>query len=187
METIERDVIRLLLDLARSRYFGKYRGKVVDNADATRKGRLKVHVPAVLGSLQVWAMPCVPYAGDGVGFLSIPAVGAGVWVEFEGGDPSFPIWVGCFWADGEAPEQANPDVKTWKSEELVVRLDDANAELEIAADEGASMTITTDAVTEAGDTKHTVSPSGVTGEAGAQKTELTAASFSVNSGALEVI
>jgi uncharacterized protein involved in type VI secretion and phage assembly len=187
METIERDVIRLLLDLARSRYFGKYRGKVVDNVDATRKGRLKVHVPAVLGGLHVWAMPCVPYAGDGVGFLSIPAVDAGVWVEFEGGDPSFPIWVGCFWADGEAPEQANPDVKTWKSEQLVVRLDDANAELEIAADDGASIAITTEAVTAAGDTKHTVSPSGVAGEAGAQKTELTAASFSVNSGALEVI
>jgi hypothetical protein len=66
-------------------------------------------------------------------------------------------------------------------------MDDANAELLIAADDGASVTITTEAVTEAGDTKHTVSPSGVVGEAGAQKTELTAASFSVNSGALAVI
>jgi uncharacterized protein involved in type VI secretion and phage assembly len=187
METIERDVVRLLLDLARSRYFGKYRGTVVDNADPTHKGRVKVHVPAVLGGLQVWAMPCVPYAGNAVGFLSIPAAGAGVWVEFEGGDPSFPIWVGCFWADNEAPEQANPDVKTWKSEKLVVRLDDAGAALKTAADDGASLTITSDAVTEAGETKHTVSPSGVVGEAGAHKTELTAASFSVNSGALEVI
>lgn len=187
METIERDVIRLLLDLARSRYFGKYRGTVIDNADATRKGRVKVHVPAVLGGLHVWAMPCVPYAGDGVGFLAIPAAGAGVWVEFEGGDPSFPIWVGCFWAHNEAPEQADPDVKEWKSEQLVVRLDDANAELKIAADDGASVTITTEAATEAGDTKHTVSPGGVVGEVGAQKTELTAGSFSVNSGALQVI
>ena len=171
----------------RSHFFGKYRGTVTDNNDTTSRGRLKVTVPAVLETLEVWAMPCVPYAGNAVGFLSIPAAGAGVWVEFEGGDPSFPIWVGCFWADNEAPEQANPDVKTWKSEKLVVRLDDAGAELKTAADDGASLTITSDAVTEAGETKHTVSPSGVVGEAGAHKTELTAASFSVNSGALEVI
>jgi uncharacterized protein involved in type VI secretion and phage assembly len=140
----------------------------------------------VLDDLAVWAMPCVPYAGDQVGFLAIPPVDAGVWVEFEGGDPSFPIWVGCFWGDGEAPENANPDIKIWKTEKLVARLDDSGAELKIAADDGASITIKTDAVTEAGQSKHTVSTSGVAAEIGQQKTELTSGSFSVNSGALEV-
>jgi uncharacterized protein involved in type VI secretion and phage assembly len=184
---MESDVVRLLLEWVRSRHFGKFRGKVVDNADATSKGRLKVRVPAVLDDLAVWAMPCVPYAGDQVGFVSIPPVDAGVWVEFEGGDPSFPIWVGCFWADGEAPESANPDIKIWKTEKLVARLDDVGAELKIAADDGASVTITTEAVTEADRNKHTVSSSGVTSEVGAQKTELTSGSFSVNSVALEVM
>ena len=65
---MENGVIGQLIDWVRSRYFGKYRGTVTDNADPTSRGRLKVNVPAVLGDLEVWAMPCVPYAGDGVGF-----------------------------------------------------------------------------------------------------------------------
>ena len=24
-------------------------------------------------------------------------MGAGVWIEFERGDPNYPIWTGCFW------------------------------------------------------------------------------------------
>lgn len=27
----------------------------------------------------------------------VPQIGAGVWVEFERGDPDYPIWVGGFW------------------------------------------------------------------------------------------
>jgi uncharacterized protein involved in type VI secretion and phage assembly len=50
-----------------------------------------------------WAMPCVPYAGNGVGFFAIPPEGANVWVEFEGGDPSRPIWTGCFWDEDQTP------------------------------------------------------------------------------------
>ena len=46
-----------------------------------------------------WALPAVPYAGDGVGFFMIPPIGASVWIEFEHGDPDYPIWTGCFWAD----------------------------------------------------------------------------------------
>jgi uncharacterized protein involved in type VI secretion and phage assembly len=185
---MERDVIRLLLEHVRSRHFGKYRGTVKDNKDPKQKGRLKVSVPSLLPpSLEVWAMPCVPYAGDKVGFAVLPAAGAGVWVEFEGGDLSFPIWVGCFWADGEAPESANPDIKQLKTEKLVLRLDDAEQQAKLAPDSGASLTLTTEAVTTASTSKHTVSPTGVSAEASPRKTELTAASFSVNGGALEVM
>src|SRR2546427_1710363 len=89
-----------LLEYLRTHYFGKYRGTVSDNDDPTARGRIKLKVPAILGDLEVWAMPCVPYAGDQVGFYSLPPAGAAVWVEFEGGDPSYAIWAGCFWADG---------------------------------------------------------------------------------------
>lgn len=92
-----------ILDWIRTRFFGKYRGLVVNNVDPTSKGRLLVTVPAVLDAIPVWAMPCVPYAGTMAGQYFIPEIGAGVWVEFEGGDPSYPIWVGTFWADGETP------------------------------------------------------------------------------------
>jgi uncharacterized protein involved in type VI secretion and phage assembly len=185
---MERDVIRLLLEHVRSRFFGKYRGTVIDNADPGKKGRLKVSVPSVMPpGMSVWAMPCVPYAGNQVGLFGIPAAGAGVWVEFEGGDLSYPIWVGCFWADGEAPEGANPDVKFFKTEKLGLRLDDSAQQASLGPDSGATVTLTTNAVTTAGQSKQTVSPSGVSAEITPNKTELTAASFSVNGGALEVV
>jgi len=181
------DVLPLLLEHVRSRYFGKYRGTVVDGRDPTKRGRLKVRVPSVLQHLEVWAMPCVPYAGDGVGFLSLPPANAGVWVEFEGGDPSFPIWVGCFWADGEAPEQANPDVKTWKTAQHTVRLDDAATEMKLATSSPAVITLTDSVVTSAGGSTHSVSTDGVASESGLHKAEVTPTSFKVNDGALEVV
>src|SRR5688572_20643972 len=108
--------LEALLDFVRNRYFGKYRGVVTDNADPTNRGRVKVRVPAVLGTLEMWAMPCVPYAGPSVGFYSIPGPDTGVWVEFEAGDPSYPIWAGCFWGDDEIPDPKSPTVHIWKTE-----------------------------------------------------------------------
>jgi hypothetical protein len=84
-------------------YYGKYRGRVESNLDEELMGRIQVTCPAVMGLRLGWAMPCVPYAGPGVGFYAIPPIGADVWVEFEGGDPNYPIWSGCFWQPGEIP------------------------------------------------------------------------------------
>jgi uncharacterized protein involved in type VI secretion and phage assembly len=95
---------RVVADLAEKvehRFYGKYRGIVVDNQDPAKLGRLKLNVPSVLGSDVVtgWATPCAPYGGAAdVGFLFIPDVGAGVWAEFEEGDLEFPIWSGSFWS-----------------------------------------------------------------------------------------
>lgn len=107
-------------------YFGKYRGKVENNVDPLQLGRIQVSVPAVLaeGTLS-WAMPCVPYAGPQVGFFAIPPVGANVWVEFEGGDPDYPIWAGCFWGTGEVPAvPAIAEVKVFKTEYINMVLSD---------------------------------------------------------------
>ena len=107
-------------------YFGKYRGKVENNVDPLQLGRIQVSVPAVLaeGTLS-WAMPCVPYAGPQVGFFAIPPVGANVWVEFEGGDPDYPIWAGCFWGTGEVPAvPAIAEVKVFKTEHINMVLSD---------------------------------------------------------------
>lgn len=85
------------------RFYGKYRGTVVTNVDPLQIGRIQVIVPAVSGvALSSWAMPCVPVAGIQMGLFTVPPSGAGVWVEFEGGDPDYPIWVGGFW--GSAAE-----------------------------------------------------------------------------------
>ncbi len=107
-------------------FFGKYRGKVVNNIDPMQLGRVQVSVPAVLGDGQMsWAMPCAPFAGPGVGFFAVPPVGANVWVEFEGGDPDYPIWSGGFWGVGEVPAQpAIAQLKVLKTDGITLTLSD---------------------------------------------------------------
>jgi uncharacterized protein involved in type VI secretion and phage assembly len=79
-------------------YVGKYRGTVIQNVDPEQRGRIQVMVPDVAGVLpSSWAMPCVPLAGKQSGTWVVPQLGAGVWIEFEQGDPDYPIWTGGFW------------------------------------------------------------------------------------------
>ena len=113
------------------RFYGKYRGIVLNNQDPLQIGRLQAIVPEVLGEVPSgWALPCAPYAGTGSGFYAIPMIGAGVWIEFEAGDPSRPIWTGAWWATGEVPmdEQTTPSQPTRKILRtdfgLIVSLDD---------------------------------------------------------------
>jgi uncharacterized protein involved in type VI secretion and phage assembly len=95
----------------KKKLFGKYRGRVEDNADPQGLGRVEVSSPAALGAgARAWAMPCVPYAEPGVGLAMLPPVGAGVWVEFEEGDASRPIWTGFFWGSPMAPPPVADDV-----------------------------------------------------------------------------
>lgn len=105
--TLER-IVAGLVEKVERRFYGKYRGIVVDNADPARLGRLRLMVPSVLGPDVVtgWATPCVPYGGAAdQGFLFVPEREAGVWVEFEEGDLEFPIWVGAFWSRPDSESQ----------------------------------------------------------------------------------
>ncbi len=107
-------------------YFGKYRGKVANNVDPMLLGRVQITCPAVLGEGQLsWAMPSVPYAGSQVGFFMVPPVDANVWVEFEGGNPDYPIIGGCFWGTGEVPASpAVADMKVIKTGTATITLND---------------------------------------------------------------
>jgi len=88
-----------------NKFHGKYRGTVVQNVDPEQRGRIQALVPDVSGLLpSSWAMPCVPIAGKQSGVYVVPQIGAGVWIEFEQGDPDYPIWVGGYWgAAAELP------------------------------------------------------------------------------------
>jgi uncharacterized protein involved in type VI secretion and phage assembly len=90
-----------------NKFFGKYRGTVTDIQDPLMTFRVRAKVPDVLGELESgWAMPCVPFGGDGMGLFGLPKVGAGVWVEFEHGDPDYPIWTGCWFGSlAELPSE----------------------------------------------------------------------------------
>ena len=85
------------------KFYGKYRGMVLNNIDPMQMGRLMVQVPDVGGVMpSTWALPCVPVAGIQNGMFALPMIGSGVWIEYEQGDMDHPIWVGCFW--GSAAE-----------------------------------------------------------------------------------
>ncbi len=90
------------------KHLGKFRGVVVNNVDPLQTGRIQVMVPDVSQvALSSWAMPCVPVAGIQMGMFTVPIPGAGVWIEFEQGDPDYPIWTGCYWGSAaEVPAMA---------------------------------------------------------------------------------
>lgn len=113
------------------RFWGKYRGKVATNKDPLHLGRIQVTVPAIFGEGRLsWALPCTPYAGKNVGLFMIPPLDANVWVEFEGGDPDYPIWSGCFWGQNELPQNARVEdpakVQVFQTEGITLTLSNLN-------------------------------------------------------------
>lgn len=168
--------------MAERRFYGKYRGTVSNNVDPLAQGRLQVSVPAITPSSSLnWAMPCVPYAGSGVGFYFIPPNGANVWVEFEAGDPNYPIWSGGFWGTGEAPV-------TPVEAPLVHRLKTDYATITIDATPGAGgVTIEVLPPLSSAAATIAVDMQGITLTHGGATVNLNTAKVDVNNGALEVI
>jgi uncharacterized protein involved in type VI secretion and phage assembly len=168
---MDEQAIYEILERVRYRFHGKYRGSVTEVDPKTL--RIKAKVPAVLGTAATgWCRHCVPYAGPNAGIAFLPDVGSGVWIEFEGGDVSYPIWTGCYWRDGEPPAEAKPDVKTivTRSGHKIVLDDDAGS---VTISDTNQNTVTMDS-------------SGITLERGAGNVAINDAGVNVNDGALEV-
>jgi uncharacterized protein involved in type VI secretion and phage assembly len=117
------------------RFYGKYRGVMTNNKDEKGLGRIQFKAQDVFGDKESpnWATPCVPYAGKGVGLYLIPPEKAFVWVEFEHGDPDYPVWTGCFWAEGEVPVKSDkketmPEKKVLKTDVGTITLNDSSSE-----------------------------------------------------------
>jgi phage baseplate assembly protein gpV len=144
METQTDDVLARLIERVESRYFGKYRGHVTDNRDPSNLGRVKATVPRVLGDQEGgWALPAFCYGGASEqGFFAVPDIGAGVWIEFEGGDLSYPIWSGTWYTAGAIPESAQPGQKVLKTKSgHKIVLDDDAGSFNITDSNGNSITM----------------------------------------------
>lgn len=151
-------------------YYGKYRGTVVAVDPGTL--RIKAKVSVLDQQTTGWCEPCVPYAGPKVGLVFLPEVGSGVWLEFERGDLSYPIWVGCYWRSGEVPPEATPQVKAVVTHSGHKLLFD---------DEKGTIT-----ASDAHGNKVTLAAGGITLERGGKTIVLSDAGLDVNDGALEV-
>ena len=156
-------------------FYGKFRGVVSANDDPDRLGRIKAQVQDVLGDQESgWALPALPYAGDGVGLYLIPPINASVWIEFEHGDPDYPIWTGCFWGgrDQLPGSPATPDVKVLKTKSATITLDDSSGKNSIKI--------------ETGKLKIIMDSQGIELSNGSQTVKLSSSNVSINNGALEV-
>jgi hypothetical protein len=128
------------------RFFGKFRGLVTDNQDPLSLGRIRARVPEVLTDVDTgWALPALPYSGNGVGVYTVPANNAGVWIEFEAGDVSRPIWTGCWWGSDQLPKDetgsaTTPDRKIIRTEQgLLLSFDDAGKTITLSDSNGNNL------------------------------------------------
>ena len=142
--TPQEEILARLIERMESHYYGKFRGHVTENDDPGNLGRIKASVPRVLGDVHTgWALPAFAYGGAAEqGFFAVPDVGAGVWIEFEGGDISYPIWTGTWYTSGAIPESAKPGkkvLKTTSGHKIV--LDDDKGSLEITDSNGNTVTM----------------------------------------------
>jgi len=164
---IASDMEQMVVELAefqRGRYFGKYRGLVREVDDPENMGRIIAQVPEVYGEADSpWALPSVPFAGPNHGLVVLPEVEDGVWIEFEAGDPSRPIWTGCWWARGEMPASAGTQTRVLvTSEGHQVILDDEASKVQLLHSGGAEITLSDSEIKlKIGSTQVVLSSSGV--------------------------
>ena len=160
---VEEKVKQLAQDL-RNKFWGKYRATVLEALTGDDLGKLVVSAPDVFGtapSPTVW--PCVPFAGPSHGFFSIPEVGDGVWIEFEGGNPSQPIWTGCWWAANDLSSVSQANVRTWfTSTGMQIVMDDGQTQLSLIHPGGGTIVMTqTDITLAIGATQMKLNSSGI--------------------------
>ena len=161
-------------------FLGKYRGLVTDIQDPMMQGRIKAKVPEVFGTDESgWALPCLAFGGSQMGLFVLPDVGSGVWIEFEHGDPSFPIWVGSwFGSKADMPSQlmSPPYKKT-----MIMTKSGHSITLDDSSGAGGITLLT------AGGQKIALTSQGIEIDNGNGATiKLSGSQVSVNSGALEV-
>jgi len=164
MDTRTEDLIVDMAEQARGLYCGKYRATVENPDDQDKLGRITVKCPPVYGTIESpWAFPAAALAGPGYGWFMLPKKGDGVWIEFEGGSPSHPIWTGFWYARNDVPSPGDVDVRVLVTPQgLKLVLDDAGKKLQLLHPGGGELTMTDNDVTlKYGSAKIVLSSSGV--------------------------
>jgi hypothetical protein len=139
------------------RFYGKYRATVLNNVDLQNQGRIQVQLADRYGLFpSTWAMPSFPFAGLAMaGMVALPPVASAVWVEFEAGDPDYPIWSGAFYPDpagfpvlavGLTPLTPNIHLQTTTGVSFTLS-DNPAAQLMIKTPTGASIIVGTAGIT----------------------------------------
>ena len=150
-------------------------------------GRIKVKLESIYGTENAGPVyPCTPYAGKGVGFMFVPPKGAHVWIEFEDGDPSKPIYSGCFWnTKDEVPKDDDndysyPNSKIIKTQFATLILDAKGK----GTDEKQKIVIKTNSTQPK--SRVTISEKEIVLELQGSTIKITSSSVAVNESALEV-
>jgi len=190
MPTEIQDLTLQVAERMRNSYFGKYRGLVKNVDDPLKIGRVTATVPEIFGPEESpWALPAVPFAGKKHGLVLIPEVNDGVWIEFEAGDISRPIWTGCWWASGELDDVSKTKTRalvTTKGHKLV--LDDDAEEIQVLHSKGAEIKMTGDDITlTIGGTQIKLTKNDMTLKAGSGQIKLSASGVDINNGALKAM
>lgn len=195
------DILKTLVDHVENRYYGKYRGKITDTQDPKQLGRLKAKVPELLGDQEIgWALPCLPYGGTkDTGLFLVPEVGSNVWIEFESGNLSHPIWTGTWWSEpsgNEVPSEAQmtePTVKILKTKaghRIELHDSDGQEKILITNKDGSIVEMDYSGTVISSDNGRSsikLDAQGITLSRGANKIKITDISVTINDIALEVI
>ena len=191
MATDTQDLTAQIAERMRNSHFGKYRGLVTNVDDPLKIGRVTAKVPEIFGEDHdaPWALPAVPFAGKKHGLVLLPEVNDGVWIEFEAGDISRPIWTGCWWGTDDLDDVSKTKTRalvTTKGHKLV--LDDDADEIHLIHSQGAEIKMTGDDITiSIGGSEIKLTKTDMTLKSGSGQIKLSAAGVDVNNGALKAM
>lgn len=159
-----------IADTVENRFFGKYRGIVTDiltekGEGSENMGVITVQIPEIYYDCSIpLVKPCVSFAGENCGFFAFPKKGDRIWIEFEGGDQSRPLWSGFWWMKDAIPDFISLDIVGLVSRTgHKITIDDNSGKISLVHAKGSSIDLTDDEITfKVGNTKMVISASGVT-------------------------
>jgi uncharacterized protein involved in type VI secretion and phage assembly len=165
-------------------YFGIYQGIVAESPNGPLPlGRICVRVPDLFGDQVIGpAWPCLPFAGDKLGFFAVPPKDTLVWIMFEMGHPDLPVWMGSFWEEEKEMPALPKGAKQDPDSVVMICTKGGHSILLDDAQSGGGITFKT-----SGGQKIVINSQSIEIDNGnGAKIELKNSQVSINSGALEV-